>query len=229
MGQAHGCRSPIRRRQAGRTGWPDSEAHGRNPRSSRKGGQGILLHLRLQIGCPSRGPAGEVSQSPAPAQQTTPVKSSRSLTPSGWCSFRGKLPITHGRVLPHSEGPPDGVVLLDRQTQHQTEHMTEDTIMKHKTLLLIFLSVAAFAVGCSKEGTTSEQIDKLKTETKEAAQDMKDYTFAQKAEFVKQMQIQLDALNKDLDQLAAKIEKSSDAVKAEAKPKLQALDRKSVV
>jgi ElaB/YqjD/DUF883 family membrane-anchored ribosome-binding protein len=101
--------------------------------------------------------------------------------------------------------------------------MTEDTIMKHKTLLLIFLSVAAFAVGCSKEGTTSEQIDKLKTETKEAAQDMKDYTFAQKAEFVKQMQIQLDALNKDLDQLAAKIEKSSDAAKAEAKPKLQAL------
>ena len=95
--------------------------------------------------------------------------------------------------------------------------------MKHKTLLLTFLSVAAFAVGCSKEGTTSEQIDKLKTETKEAAQDLKDYTFAQKAEFVKQMQIQLDALNKDLDQLAAKIEKSSDAVKAEAKPKLQAL------
>ena len=106
--------------------------------------------------------------------------------------------------------------------------MTEDTIMKHKTLLLIFLSVAAFAVGCSKEGTTSEQIDKLKTETKEAAQDMKDYTFAQKAEFVKQMQIQLDALNKDLDQLSAKIDSSSDAVKAEAKPKLQALRDQAV-
>jgi ElaB/YqjD/DUF883 family membrane-anchored ribosome-binding protein len=52
---------------------------------------------------------------------------------------------------------------------------------------------------------------------------MKDYTFAQKAEFVKQMQIQLDNLNRDLDQLAAKIESSSDAVKAEAQPKLQAL------
>jgi uncharacterized coiled-coil DUF342 family protein len=37
------------------------------------------------------------------------------------------------------------------------------------------------------------------------------------------MQVQLDALNQDLDQLAAKIEKASDAVKAEAKPKLQAL------
>ena len=95
--------------------------------------------------------------------------------------------------------------------------------MKNKTLAITILSIAAFAVGCNKEQTTSQQLENVKTETKQAAQDMKDYTFAQKAEFVKQMQIQLDALNKDLDQLAAKIESSSDAVKAEAKPKLQAL------
>jgi ElaB/YqjD/DUF883 family membrane-anchored ribosome-binding protein len=95
--------------------------------------------------------------------------------------------------------------------------------MKNKTLAITFLSIAAFAVGCNKEQTTSQQLENVKTETKQAAQDMKDYTFAQKDEFVKQMQIQLDALNKDLDQLAAKIDSSSDAVKAEAKPKLQAL------
>jgi methyl-accepting chemotaxis protein len=95
--------------------------------------------------------------------------------------------------------------------------------MKNKTLIITFLSIAAFAVGCKKEQTTSQQIENVKTETKQAAQDMKDYTFAQKAEFVKTMQGQLDALNKDLDQLAAKIDNSSDAVKAEAKPKLQAL------
>jgi ElaB/YqjD/DUF883 family membrane-anchored ribosome-binding protein len=52
---------------------------------------------------------------------------------------------------------------------------------------------------------------------------MKDYTYAQKDEFVKQMQSRLAALNLDLDQLSAKVESSSDAVKAEAKPKLQAL------
>jgi chromosome segregation ATPase len=99
--------------------------------------------------------------------------------------------------------------------------------MKNKTLVITFLSIAAFAVGCgkeqTKEQTTSQQLENVKTETKQAAQDMKDYTFAQKAEFVKQMQIQLDNLNRDLDQLAAKIESSSDAVKTEAQPKLQAL------
>ena len=95
--------------------------------------------------------------------------------------------------------------------------------MKHKPLLLTLLSTAAFAVGCNKEGTTSQQIDKVKAETKEAVQDMRDYTFAQKAEFTEKMQGQLAEINKDLDRLAAGIESSSDAVKAEAKPKLEAL------
>ncbi len=95
--------------------------------------------------------------------------------------------------------------------------------MKNKTWAITVLSIAAFAVGCEKQQTTSQQMETVKTETKQAAQDMKDYTFAQKAEFVAAMQVQLDALNKDLDQLAAKIDSSSDAVKAEAKPKLQAL------
>ena len=95
--------------------------------------------------------------------------------------------------------------------------------MKNKTLVITLLSIAAVAMGCNKEQSTSQQMDKVQTETKQAAQDMKDYTFAQKAEFVKTMQGQLDALNKDLDQLSAKIDSSSDAIKAEAKPKLQAL------
>jgi chromosome segregation ATPase len=95
--------------------------------------------------------------------------------------------------------------------------------MRNKTLSITFLFIAAVAVGCNKEQTTSQQMDKVQTETKAAAQDMQDYTFAQKDEFVKSMQGQLDALNKDLDQLSAKIESSSDAVKAGAKPRLQAL------
>lgn len=95
--------------------------------------------------------------------------------------------------------------------------------MKNKTLVITLLSIAVVAVGCNKEQSTAQQMDKVQTETKQAAADMKDYTYAQKDEFVKAMQVQLDALNKDLDQLSAKIDSSSDAVKAEAKPKLQAL------
>ena len=95
--------------------------------------------------------------------------------------------------------------------------------MKNGTFLLTLLSAAAFAVGCNKEQTTSQQLDKVQAETKQAAHDMKDYAYAQKAEFVVKMQGQLDALNRDIEQLSAKVEKSSDAVKAEAQPKLQAL------
>ncbi|MEJ0090012.1 MAG: hypothetical protein WDM80_17940 [Limisphaerales bacterium] len=85
------------------------------------------------------------------------------------------------------------------------------------------MSTTALLVGCEKEQTTAQQIDKVQTETKQAAQDMKDYTFAQKAEFVTAMQAQLTTLDQDLDKLSAKIDASSDAIKAEAKPKLQAL------
>jgi len=95
--------------------------------------------------------------------------------------------------------------------------------MKNKTWLITFLSAATIAVGCDKEKTTAQQIETVKTETKQAAQDMKDYTFAQKDDYVKFMQGQLTTLNQDLDKLAAKIDSSSDAIKAEAKPKLQAL------
>lgn len=100
---------------------------------------------------------------------------------------------------------------------------TNITTMKNKTLVITLLAVAILAAGCNKEQTTSEQLDKAQAETKQAAQAMKDYTYAQKSAFVATMQGQLAALNRDLDQLAAKIETSSDTVQAEAKPKLQVL------
>jgi hypothetical protein len=97
------------------------------------------------------------------------------------------------------------------------------SFMKNKTLLLTFLSLSALAVGCDKEQSTSRQIDKLHAETKQAAQEMTDYSFAQKTQFTEKMQGQLAEINQELDQLSAKVEKSSEAVKAEAKPRLQAL------
>ena len=102
---------------------------------------------------------------------------------------------------------------------------TKDCFMKNRLLAITFLAVAAFAAGCkpSDDNSASNQLDKIKTETKADVQEMKDYAFAQKADFVAKMHSQVDALNKDIDALSAKIEKSSDTVKADAKPKLQAL------
>ena len=95
--------------------------------------------------------------------------------------------------------------------------------MKDKTLILTCLALTAIAAGCDKPETTPRKLDQIQEKTAAAAQDMKDYAYAQKAEFTARMQTQLAEINRDLDELAAKIEKSSDEIKAEAQPKLQAL------
>jgi len=94
--------------------------------------------------------------------------------------------------------------------------------MKHRLATLTLFSLAALTVGCDTQ-TTSEQIGKLKSETKQAGQELKDYDYAHKTEFVVSMQAELDAINRELDALAAKVANSSDAAKADAEPKLQAL------
>jgi len=97
---------------------------------------------------------------------------------------------------------------------------------------LATLATLALTVGCKPSSqppatetrqATDRQFDQVKQETKEAAQAMNDYAYTQKAEFVANMQVQLTEINRELDQLAARIEKSSAAAKAEAAPKLQAL------
>jgi len=78
-------------------------------------------------------------------------------------------------------------------------------------------------VGCKKDESASQQLDKIQAKTTEAAHGMKDYTYEQKPEFVKAMRTELADLGRDLDKLSAKIDASTDASKAESKPKLQAL------
>jgi len=97
--------------------------------------------------------------------------------------------------------------------------------MKNKTILIAMLPLAAavMAVSCKQKETTTQQLDKAGEKTAEVARDMKNYAFAQKNEFVKNMKDQLADLNRDLDQLAVRIASSGDAVKAEAQPKLNAL------
>jgi ABC-type transporter Mla subunit MlaD len=105
--------------------------------------------------------------------------------------------------------------------------------MEPKTLAITLLAIAALAVGCkpaSKPPVTDEtrraterQFDRVQQETTAAAQEINDYTYAQRDEFVTTMQAQLNEINRELDQLAAKIEKAGDQAKTEASPRLDAL------
>ncbi len=95
--------------------------------------------------------------------------------------------------------------------------------MNYKAYTIALIAIASLTGGCKQEPTTAQQIDKVAASTKDAAQDMKDYTYAQKAEFSAKMKLQLAEIKGDLDALEAKIEKSSEAVKLEAKPQIKAL------
>src|SRR5580693_4258353 len=66
--------------------------------------------------------------------------------------------------------------------------------MKNSSFAITFLAITAFAVGCKPaddNSTPQQQLEKVKTETKADAQQMKDFAFAQKADFVARMQGQL--------------------------------------
>ena len=89
----------------------------------------------------------------------------------------------------------------------------------------LLITATVLLTGCDKpaDQTNAQQMDKVAQDTKAAAQDMKDYTYAQKTEFIAKMRAQSAEIHTDLDQLAAKIDKASDKAKADAQPKLQAL------
>ena len=104
--------------------------------------------------------------------------------------------------------------------------------MKNAVLLITSLFAVASLLGCKPSGekplANSASSDEKPTEktqiaATEGAQQIQNYTFGQKTEFVMAMQTQLADLTKGLDELAVKIEKSSEAVQAEAKPKLAVL------
>lgn len=111
--------------------------------------------------------------------------------------------------------------------------------MKRKQIFLTAFTVAAFTVGCkptndgmaTSPSATAEaaatQGEKAKQEAKEAVQAAKDYAYAQKAEFVEKMRTELADLNKQMDELAAKVETSTGAAKEEAAAKLAALREKA--
>ena len=104
-----------------------------------------------------------------------------------------------------------------------------------KIYIISALIAIIMAVGCSPSKDKAEaeneavvkQIDKTQDAAKDAAMDLKAYTYDRKNEFVDAMKKQVVALDTNIKELAAMIEKSSDQIKAEAEPKLAALREQS--
>jgi uncharacterized phage infection (PIP) family protein YhgE len=104
--------------------------------------------------------------------------------------------------------------------------------MKTKLFFTSLLVGAALFTSCKPapeepavqaKATTAQQLDKAQVAVNDAAQDLQNYAFERKAEFVTRMEAQLSELNRSLDELSAKVENSTDAIKADARPKLAAL------
>jgi len=109
--------------------------------------------------------------------------------------------------------------------------------MRHTILMTALLGAAALAAGCTskevKAAVPPQQaepatvhLEKAKAETKEAAQSMRDYAYAEKAEFVIKMKKDLVSMQEELDQLGAKMESTGSSAKADAKVRLAAVREK---
>lgn len=95
--------------------------------------------------------------------------------------------------------------------------------MKHNIRFLLLMTAAALVAGCDEKRTTTQQLDGVQSKTEEVAQNIRDYSFAQKDEFIKAERIHLADLNRELDELATRVDKSTAAVKAEAEPRIETL------
>jgi ElaB/YqjD/DUF883 family membrane-anchored ribosome-binding protein len=88
-------------------------------------------------------------------------------------------------------------------------------------------ALAIVAIGCTSCGDDHPPTAAAPAQTANVtitpAQDTATFPYAQKDEFTAAMKTQLDKFNADIAELSAKIEKASDAAKADAKPKLAAL------
>jgi chromosome segregation ATPase len=109
--------------------------------------------------------------------------------------------------------------------------------MKHTILVTTFLTAATLAMGCTSKEVkaavaprqvepAAAHLDRAKAETKQAAQAMRDYAYAEKTEFVDKMKKELVSTQEELDRLSAKVESAGGAVKTDAKAKLETVREK---
>ena len=106
--------------------------------------------------------------------------------------------------------------------------------MKNTLLVSSLIVVVALATACkpstatpATQTTAAKELDKVQAATTSAAMEMKDFTFAQRTEFVVKMRAQVAELNASIEEVSLRIAASSDAVKEKSASKLAALRAQS--
>jgi phytoene dehydrogenase-like protein len=91
---------------------------------------------------------------------------------------------------------------------------------------MVFAAAVVIAGVYAGAPLEAAQGNKAKTETKETTQTIGNYAYTQKAEFVGRMKKGMAKLDKELDRLSAKVDRSSGAAKADAKTQLATVREK---
>jgi len=101
-----------------------------------------------------------------------------------------------------------------------------------RLLLTSVLASVALLAGCKPSAetppvqttdATAPQPDTIPAATRDVAQELQDFTLAQRAEFITAVRTTLAGLNRSLDALNAKVENAGAPLKAESKPTFDAL------
>lgn len=100
--------------------------------------------------------------------------------------------------------------------------------MKHTILAIACLLTGLLMIGCpSRQDEAAEaQRDLAKSELKQAVMAARGDAYAQKAEFVSEMQRELAGIREEMDRLSAKVEAANHEAKADAQQALAGIREK---
>ena len=108
--------------------------------------------------------------------------------------------------------------------------------MKHLVRIVLFLVIGVVSTGCNKstekdskaqsDDSAAAQRERAMTATKEAAQSVQDYAYAQKGEFVAAAKRQLADIQAETARLGTAIDQSTGPARAAAEAKLEVVNEK---
>jgi hypothetical protein len=99
---------------------------------------------------------------------------------------------------------------------------------KHLTVsVLVLTSVSILFAGCDRPAETTQVPARVEVQPPAIVESPDSFGFSNRTNYAAAMREQLADINRDMDELEARIERSSDSVKVEAKSRLQLLRSKA--